>query len=324
MVVVARCSPDVTELREQFTHLRKNPVKERHFCCVLTTGTVVSIERLAPVVVRVLRVPTNTLAPGAELGDPRALLLQPAGRIGQGATSRQAGSPTRSGRTTQRVHVRMPAKVLNILSRENMLIVGKACRNRIRSACARSTNAATCSELGNIDLIELPIILTDEPRNRIPHFDKALIVNRVNNELHRLRSNLLQLIPELLNGINALLKGVRNSFLDEIVHGLEHVVLHPIPNITQIIPEIRHPITNSVHKKLERIRNSHLHKTVNRHKHLQPHKRPRQLKNPLPTIHAGTDQIHERLKGVRNCFHYEILYGRENVSLHKSPHSGEN
>src|SRR5699024_2537706 len=78
-VVVARCSPDVTELREQFTRLRKNTVKERHVFCVRTTGTVVSIERLAPVVVRVLRVPTNTLAPGAELGDPRALLLQPSG-----------------------------------------------------------------------------------------------------------------------------------------------------------------------------------------------------------------------------------------------------
>src|SRR5699024_2438043 len=162
-----------------------------HFCCVLTTGTVVSIERLAPVVVRVLRVPTNTLAPGAELGDPRALLLQPSGGIRQGATSRQAGSPTRSGRTTQRVHVRMPAKVLNILSRENMLIVGKACRNRIRSACARSTNAATSSELGNINLVQFPILLANEIRDGIPHLNQALVVNSVHNKLDRLRSSLL-------------------------------------------------------------------------------------------------------------------------------------
>ena len=55
--------------------LSNNTIEECLLNCILSTGTVVSIESITGVVKRILRVASDPLSPRAELGDPGALGL---------------------------------------------------------------------------------------------------------------------------------------------------------------------------------------------------------------------------------------------------------
>src|SRR5699024_3992804 len=110
---------DDTNLREFLTE-RGNPlIEECFFRGILAARTIVSIKGATRIMQRILRVSANTLAPRLKLGNTGALLLPPLSSIRQRATLSQTRCPTLRSCTAHRVHVAVPAHVLNVLSRQN-------------------------------------------------------------------------------------------------------------------------------------------------------------------------------------------------------------
>src|SRR5699024_11725742 len=69
VVIVSRCPPDDTNLREFLTE-RGNPlIEECFFRGILAARTIVSIKGATRIMQRILRVSSNTLAPRLKLGN---------------------------------------------------------------------------------------------------------------------------------------------------------------------------------------------------------------------------------------------------------------
>src|SRR5699024_3274120 len=93
VVIVSRCPPDDTNLREFLTEHRNPFIEERLLRRILTTRTIVSVESSPRIMQRIPGVSANPLTPRLELGNTGALLLPPFSSIRQRATLSQTRCP---------------------------------------------------------------------------------------------------------------------------------------------------------------------------------------------------------------------------------------
>src|SRR5699024_9352605 len=211
VVVVAGCSPNYANTRELALELANPFIEERHFCCVLTAGAVVKVNGFILVVHGVSGVPrTHRTTERGVTRTASALRNPPVSGINQRATLSQAGNPALSRSRSQFIHVRVTAKVLNVLGSKHVFVVRQPGRDAIGSGRARATNPATRSEpLGQFDVRHT--LNAELVRNLVEVVDDPLLNHRINDKLHGLFRYLLDLIPGLTDSVLALLEGVRDT-----------------------------------------------------------------------------------------------------------------
>src|SRR5699024_4285052 len=94
------------------------------------------------------------------------------------------------------------------------------------------------------------IVQANETSNRVPCLANAVIVNRLDNELDRLRRCGLEAIPNISNSINRRLEPAPD-LIKAAANSIEHILAHPHPNSVKMIPKPVPQVRNLIHNILE-------------------------------------------------------------------------
>src|SRR5699024_4629247 len=94
------------------------------------------------------------------------------------------------------------------------------------------------------------VVQTNETSNRVPCLADTVIVNRLDNELDRLRSSRLNAIPNISNSINSRLEPAPD-LIKATPDSIKNVFLHPHPYGMQMIPKPAPHRGNAIHNILE-------------------------------------------------------------------------
>src|SRR5699024_7443697 len=90
----------------------------------------------------------------------------------------------------------------------------------------------------------------DKPSDRVPCLTDTVIVNRLDNELHRLSRSRPNTIPNITDSVNRRLEPAPN-LVKATPNSVEHVFFNPHPNSVKMIPKPVPQVRNPSHNILE-------------------------------------------------------------------------
>src|SRR5699024_8197787 len=94
------------------------------------------------------------------------------------------------------------------------------------------------------------IVQANETSNRVPCLANAVIVNRLDNELYRLRRCGLDAIPNISNSINSRLEPAPD-LIKATTNSVKHIIAYPHPDGVKVIPKPVPQVRNPSHNILE-------------------------------------------------------------------------
>ena len=120
--------------------------------------------------------------------------------------------------------------------------------NALRLVLPTRTGIATSSELDRRAFFQAPLVRKPQRvGNLVESTNKALVVDRLDHKVDRLRSNRLDLAPRLANSINTRLERRRDLLRNEVAQRLKN-------RLDVVVPHRRNAISNRLKRALHRVK----------------------------------------------------------------------